>query len=112
MRLQQEVRKSMLYEVSCKWKTGPFYNQTFSSFVGSPMGAFVKPIVDKFSNVTGQKCRVIHDLSWPPDYSVNSFIAPELCSVQYVTIDDAVRMVKQCGRGCLMGKLDLKDAYK
>ena len=44
--------------------------------------------------------------------SVNHFIPRELCSVQYVSIDDAVAIVKKFGRNCLMGKLDLSNAYK
>ena len=43
---------------------------------------------------------------------MNAYIPPHLCSVNYITIDDAVREVKLRGRGALMSKVDLQDAYK
>jgi hypothetical protein len=102
--LRQEVKSSLLYDVSRRWKVGPFPAHPFECFVSSPMGAF-----SKLSN-NRIKTRVIHDLSWPPGRSVNFFIPAEPCSVHYVSILDAVKLVKQCGRGCLMGKLDLQNA--
>ena len=68
------------------------------------MGAFRK----KHS----QKVRVIHDLSWPPGSSINSHLEEQVCTLQYITIDDAVQHVRQYGKGTLMAKLDLKDAFK
>jgi hypothetical protein len=103
--LRSEVKTSMIYDISRKWKVGPFFQQPFEHFVGSLMGAFSKFDGSKPSKV---KTRVIHDLSWPPNMSVNFFILAELCSVHYVTIEDAVRLVKKSGRGCLMAKIDLK----
>ena len=78
------------------------YFTPFPNFVDSPMGAIYKP----------SKTRVIHDLSWPPDNAVNTYIPSELCSVSYVTVDDAVDVVKKHGRGALMAKIDLANAYK
>jgi hypothetical protein len=43
---------------------------------------------------------------------VNAFIPADLCSVSYISVDDAVREVKLRGRGSLMSKIDLQDAYK
>ena len=106
--LRDAVYGSMLYDISRNWKVGPFETQPFPTFVGSPMGAFSKPPAS-----TGvDKVRVIHDLSWPPEHSVNSYIPREVCSVQYVTIETAVAIVKSIGQGCLMGKIDLSNAYK
>jgi hypothetical protein len=68
--LREEVKKSMLYDISRKWKIGPFETQPFPQFVGSPMGAFSKPS----ATTSGTKTRVIHDLSWPPLGSVNYLI--------------------------------------
>ena len=97
-----EVEKCIQHDILKKWKVGPFKSPPFTNFVGSPMGAVIKP----------SKTRIIHDLSWPPGQAVNSFIASELCSVKYVTVDNAVEMLKLYGRGALMAKRDLKDAYK
>ena len=86
-------------------KAGPFMQPPFDTFVGSPMGAFEK-------RSSPGKYRIIHDLSWPPGQSVNEGISPANCTVQYITIDHAVRRVKKYGPGTLMAKLDLEDAFK
>ena len=44
--------------------------------------------------------------------SVNSFIPPELTSVKYQKLEDAINIIKQLGRGTLMSKLDIKDAFR
>ena len=105
--LRTEVQASLLYDISKGWKVGPFATQPFEYFVGSPMGAFSKLSVNNTV-----KTRVIHDLSWPLQMSVIFFIPSDVSSVHYVTIDAAVEMVKKHGVGCLMAKVDLKDAYK
>jgi hypothetical protein len=102
--LRNDVEASIIYDVNRGRKAGPFKSQPFINFVGSPMGAFVK----KRSN----KVRVIHDLSWPPQSSVNEFIDDKLCTLHYISIDDAVTHVKTYGKGALMSKVDLKDAFK
>ena len=85
-------------------KSGPYDSVPCPNFRSSPLGAFAK-------KRTG-KVRIIHDLSWPPGESVNEYIPSDLCSVNYISIDDAVREVKIRGPGSLMSKLDLQDAYK
>lgn len=99
---REEVKEILLYDISRKWKIGPFLRPPFQHFVGSPMGAYHKP----------SKTRVIHDLSWPPEQSVNSFIPSDKCSVKYISIDDAVAEVKKRGKNYLMSKIDLAHAYK
>ncbi len=71
----------------------------------SPIGIIPKP------HQPG-KFRLIVDLSAPKGSSVNDFIPPELCSLEYASIDDAAKIVTQCGEGALMAKLDLKSAYR
>jgi hypothetical protein len=93
--LRKEVKSSLHYDISRGWKVGPFAHKPFVNFVGSPMGAFSKPS----KTGSGTKTRVIHDLSWPPDNSVNTYIPAELCSVSYVTIDTAVSIVKKLFNG-------------
>ena len=56
--------------------------------------------------------RLIHDLSWSPKLSVNELIDDKLCSLQHISVDDAVKHVKHCGTGALMSKLDLEDAFR
>ena len=47
-----------------------------------------------------------------PGSSVNSHIDETLCTLQYSTVDDAVNHVLRHGKGTLMSKIDIKDAYK
>ena len=43
---------------------------------------------------------------------MNDGIAPELCSLQYATVDNAVEIIKTLGRDAQLVKLDIKDAYR
>ena len=58
------------------------------------------------------KFRLIVDLSAPCGFSVNDCISPALRSLEYVSVDEAARMLARCGRGALMAKTDLKSAYR
>ena len=58
------------------------------------------------------KWRLIVDLSSPEGGSVNDGITSELCSISYASVDDAVRMILQLGKGTLLAKLDIKEAYR
>ena len=60
---------------------------------------------------TGQ-FRIIHDLSQPRCYSVNSFIPDEFASVKYKTFDDVVRLVIFHGPKALIAKCDVADAFR
>ena len=72
--LREEVKTSLLYDIARNWKIGPFSCQPFTNFVSSPMGVFTKLSENNFVKV-----RVIHDLSWPPEGSVNYFIPADPC---------------------------------
>lgn len=54
------------------------------------------------------KFRVIHDLSFPKNQSVNSNIPRENSAVQYDSIDQVVDLVQKFGRECLMAKTDIE----
>ena len=56
--------------------------------------------------------RLILDLSSPEGRSVNDGIDPDLCSLSYVTIDDAARAILESGPGSLLAKIDIKSAYR
>ena len=55
---------------------------------------------------------VIVDLSSPQGFSVNDAISSDYCSVTYTSVDQAADMARAMGKGCLMAKLDLKEAYR
>lgn len=83
---------------------GPFSYKPFDNFVVSPLGLVPTGNTGKY--------RVIHDLSFPKIHSVNSNIPQECSAVQYNSIDEVVSLVKMLGRGCLMAKTDIEDAFR
>ena len=68
----------------------------------SPFGAIPK-------KYRPDKWRLIVD---PQGHSVNDAIPKALYSVAYSSVDQAVGLAHALGRGCLMAKLDLKEAYR
>jgi hypothetical protein len=58
------------------------------------------------------KWRLITDLSSPEGNSVNDAISRELCSVCYTSVDTAAELIHTLGKGCLLAKLDLQEAYR
>ena len=52
------------------------------------------------------------DMSSPDGFSVNDGIKESLCSLSYVTIMDAAKGVAAFGRGSLMAKVDIRNAYR
>ena len=58
------------------------------------------------------KLRLIHHLSAPAGVSVNDGIPKDLYSLQYVTIDDAINMILRLGRGTLLAKIDIRNAFR
>ena len=61
---------------------------------------------------TPGKWRLIVDLSSPKGWSVNDGIAPSLCSLRYVTVDEIAAVAATLGRGALIAKLDVESAYR
>lgn len=61
---------------------------------------------------TQGKWRLILDLSSPDGHSVNDGISEALCSLSYVSVDDAVEMVLKKGQGACLAKLDIRNAYR
>ena len=48
----------------------------------------------------------------PEGKSVNDGITKSLCSLHYVTIDDAINQVVKLGQGSLLAKVDIKSAFR
>ena len=59
-----------------------------------------------------RKWRPILDLSSPHSSSVNDGIAPQLCSIQYATVDNAVHRILLQGTNALLAKIDIEHAYR
>ena len=60
----------------------------------------------------GDSWRMIVDLSYPSGKSVNDFISPDICSLHYPSVDDAVDLVLALGQYTQLVKIDLKSAYR
>ena len=58
------------------------------------------------------KWRLIVDLSHPSSCSVNYFIPKPLCSLKYITIDDAIHRILKYGPNTLLSKVDIKSAFR
>ena len=71
----------------------------------SPMGVIPK------SSQPG-KWRLIVDLSSPEGRSVNGGIEPDLCSLQYLRLDEVIQRIAATGRGTLLAKMDIESAYR
>ena len=56
--------------------------------------------------------RLIFDLSAPEGASVNDGISKDDSSLSYVSIDDIVHCILACGRGSLLAKMDVKEAFR
>ena len=52
------------------------------------------------------------NLSAPEGHSVNDGISKELSSLAYISVDDIVDRVLAQGRGAMMAKMDIKQAYR
>lgn len=70
----------------------------------SPIGVIPKKTVRKW--------RLIVDLSSPRGHSVNDGIDEELASLAYVSIDNVTETISALGSGTVLGKCDVKEAYR
>ena len=58
------------------------------------------------------KWRLIVDLSSPEGHSMNDGISKDLSSLSYVSVEDVVTGIIQRGRGTLLAKMDIRQAYR
>ena len=93
-------------EVVAGCKAGLFTQPPFLDFNGSPMDIVTK------KHSFPVKYRIIHDLSWPPQDSVNNHINSDAFRCFYGSFNDVVALVIKHRVGALSAKLDLADAFK
>ena len=55
--------------------------------------------------------RTIYHLSYPEGGSINDYIPKEPYALQYVRVDDNIRILLSLGPGSPMAKTDLKSAF-
>lgn len=78
----------------------------------SPPGIHISPLgVIPKKNKPG-KWRLIVDLSSPAGFSINDGISHEFSSMKYTSLDHLTYLVNSVGRGALLVKADIKEAYR
>ena len=96
------VIEAIWKELERRHIAGPFNEPPLQPLHCSPLGAVLKK---------DGSWHLILDLSSPKGQSVNEQIPKDAFSVTFNTFDDAVNMVKKL-RGALMGKVDIKHAFR
>lgn len=95
-------------ELDNKFLQGPFEKPPFEKFRVSPIGV----AEGKYSG----KKRLIVDLSSLHNdqnhESINSLIDKDMCSLKYVKVDDAIQSIKKHGKGAILCKTDISNAFK
>lgn len=100
---EYEALRLVLREVQLGRIAGPFDDRPLPFLRVNPLGLVPK---------RDGSFRLIQHLSYPKGESVNDFIDQKLCSVQYSSFDHAVDMVSSLGAGALLGKMDIKSAFR
>ncbi|XP_071169413.1 uncharacterized protein [Mytilus edulis] len=102
------VSELLQSEVSKGYLLGPFDSIPYTNYRINPIGL----AEHKYS----KKKRLIVDLSAPHENadhpSLNELIDKEEFSLQYVTIDDAIHLIKKLGSKSWLIKTDITDAFK
>ena len=84
---------------------GPYSSPpSVPDFRVSPLGVVPKKVSGEF--------RMIHHMSYPRNYSVNDLIPREFSTVQYASIYDAIKFIKQAPSTVYLAKVDIKSAFR
>ena len=98
-----KVTEAVVKELVRGHTSGPFPYPPFPHTHCSPIGAAPKP---------DGSARLILDLSSPRGESVNDGISKEDFRCKYSKFDDAVSIVLHLGQGAVLGKIDIKHAFR
>lgn len=100
------VTSNLAKEVALGRIAGPYDSPPFTNFQVSPIGLVPKKHSSKF--------RTIFHLSFPKSgaTSINHFSSKEDHSLQYITIDNAIKGIQSLGQGCFPAKTDIESAFR
>jgi len=100
------VSENLSKEVALGRVADPFPSPPLPNFQVSPIGLVPKKHSAKF--------RTIFHLSFPKsgDTSINSSIPKEDFSLQYTTIDNAIKAILGLGQECFLAKTDIESAFR
>ena len=82
---------------------GPFVELPFSTLQISPIGLVLK---------TDGSWHLITILSYPHDYSINSFIEGKYCKVTYTSFDSISKKNMILVQRALLRNIDIKSAFR
>lgn len=99
------VEQYLLTEVSAGRISGPFWLDEVPLVHASGFGVIPK------SGMPGD-WRLILDLSFPAHRSVNDGIDPQICSVQYPTVNQAIAHILSFQPGAMLAKVDVAHAFR
>ena len=100
---KEETMKKLKKEINMGRMLGPFAELPISTLRISPIGLVPK---------SDGTWRLITNLSYPHDNSVNTFIDDKFCKVKYSTFDDILDKIYDLGPRALLGKIDIKSAFR
>ena len=83
-------------------KAGPFEAPPIAGLRCSGLGVVPKKDGD---------WRVMYHLSAPFGHSINDHIDPDEFTMRYSTVDNAISIGQKLGRGTLLAKIDLENAF-
>lgn len=102
------IDKEIVDELAAGRMAGPFseaeVRQRFAFFRTSPMAVVPKQ--------GGEGWRIIDDLTYGGADAVNTYIPDDEAEVRYQSFDKALVYVRELGRGCWLGKIDWKSAFR
>ena len=98
------VREYLAKECSESRVKGPLDQVQFPFVHTSHLGVIPKGSTGKW--------RLIVDMSAPQPVSMTALYSESVCSLSYPTVDDAIHSITSRGQGALLGKIDIKNAYR
>ena len=76
-------------------------------------GPFVYPLLIKVLNIKKNTVNLgSYIIYLSLKKSINDHIPDTFCTVQYATLDDAVRIIVSLGKGCLLAKTDVESTFR
>ena len=101
----QQARKKLHKEIQAGRMAGPFGQPPFDPFHICPIGLRPKKTPGQY--------RLIHDLSYPYDFSsVNYNIPQSAKQVSYSSVGKAIQLIQKLPHGAYAAKSDIENAFK
>jgi hypothetical protein len=100
---EAELNVKVSKEIEAGRIVGPFQDRLFPNLRLSPIGLVAKK---------PSGWRMIQHLSFPLGNSVNSYIDPELATVQYTSFDKVLSTISEIRRGAELARMDILSAFR